>query len=34
MSNTFSSVLETLFVFTPFLTMAAFILLSGKPKDM
>jgi len=34
MSNTLKGALEVFFVFSPFITMAAIILFSGKPKDM
>lgn len=34
MHNTLGGALETCFVFLPFFTMAAFIIFSGKPKDM
>lgn len=34
MSNTLKGALEVFFVFSPFFTMAAFILFTGKPKDL
>jgi len=34
MSNTLHGALEVFFVFSPFFTMAAFIIFSSKPKDL